>query len=64
MNTEEKLKIIHENPHVWSIGDGFRTKKGVTTEEKCTVVLVEYPSVTRILRLARWGVGLIIGTEK
>jgi len=41
MNTEEKLKIIYENPHVWAIGDGFRTKKGTRTGEKCAVASVK-----------------------
>jgi len=41
MDTKEKLKMIYENPHVWAIGDGYRTKNGTITDEKCTVANVE-----------------------
>ena len=41
MDTKEKLKMIYENPHVWAIGDGYRTKNGTITDEKCTVASVE-----------------------
>jgi len=38
MDTKEKLDLIYKNPHVWSVGDGLRTRKNKTTDEKCTVV--------------------------